>query len=156
MHHPAYDCVCMRESQTYRLLHQYPNNVIYTPTSVEVNCLKKNNIKIYIKYLQSVAVRSHHLQRAHYPCLLKTHLVKIIMVQQCVINSVEMWLHIYRVAQKERMFFFYICLRFLSLVLPQIKSLRSKTSYSRRSESFHSRRNCNCAARNVSKCDAEL
>ena len=43
-----------------------------------------------------------------------------------------------------------------SLGLPQIKSLRSKTSYSRRSESFHSRRNCNCATRNVSKCDAEL
>ena len=51
---------------------------------------------------------------------------------------------------------FWICLRFLSLRLPQIKSLRSKTSYSRRSESFHSRRNCNCATRNVSKCDAEL
>jgi len=51
---------------------------------------------------------------------------------------------------------FLICLRFLSLGLPQIKSLRSKNSYSRRSESFHSRRNCNCATRNVSKCDAEL
>ena len=50
----------------------------------------------------------------------------------------------------------FICLRFLSLWLPQIKSPRSKTSYSRRSESFHSRRNCNCATRNVSKCDAEL
>ena len=47
-------------------------------------------------------------------------------------------------------------LQFLSLGLPQIKSLRSKTSYSRRSESFHSRRNCNCDTRNVSKCDAEL
>ena len=51
---------------------------------------------------------------------------------------------------------FLICLRFLSVGLPQIKSLRSKTSYSRRSESFHSRRNFNCATRNVSKCDAEL
>ena len=51
---------------------------------------------------------------------------------------------------------FLIFLRFLSLGLPQIKSLRSKTSYSRRSESFHSRRNCNCATRNVSKCDTEL
>ena len=38
----------------------------------------------------------------------------------------------------------------------QIKSLHSKTSYSRQSESLHSRRNCNCATRNVSKCDAEL
>ena len=72
----------------------------------------------------------------------------------------------YRVAQKERITFRrcplaptltrFICVRFLSLGLPQIKSLRSKTSYSRRSESFHSRRNCNCATRNVSKCDAEL
>jgi len=49
---------------------------------------------------------------------------------------------------------FIICLRFLSLELPQIKSLRSKTSYSRRSESFHSRRNCNYVTR--SKCDANL
>ena len=31
-----------------------------------------------------------------------------------------------------------------------------ETSYSRRSESFYSRRNCNCATRNVSICDAEL
>ena len=72
----------------------------------------------------------------------------------------------YRVAQKESIAFWqcplaptltrFICLRFLSLGLPQIKSLRSKTLYSRRSESFHSRRNCNCATRNVSKCDAEL
>jgi len=51
---------------------------------------------------------------------------------------------------------FDICLWFLSLGLPQIKSLRSKTSYTQRSESFHLRRNCNCATRNVSKCDAEL
>ena len=40
--------------------------------------------------------------------------------------------------------------------LSQIKSVRSKTSYSRRIESSHSRINCNCATRNVSKCDAEL
>ena len=33
---------------------------------------------------------------------------------------------------------------------------KKKKLYSRRSESFHSRRNCNCATRNVSKCDAEL
>jgi len=52
------------------------------------------------------------------------------------------------------------CFRYLPVIsflgLPQIRSLRSKTSYIRRSESFHSRRNCNCATRNVSKCDAEL
>jgi hypothetical protein len=64
---------------------------------------------------------------------------------------------IYRVAQKQHMFMKWgICLWFLSLGLPQIKSLRSKTSYSRRSESFHLRRNCSCATRNVSKCAAEL
>jgi len=67
---------------------------------------------------------------------------------------------IYRVAQKERKFLKWVVVGrvkvFLSLGLPQIKSLRSKTSESRRSESFHSRRNCNCATRNVSKCDAEL
>ena len=40
--------------------------------------------------------------------------------------------------------------------LSQIKSVRSKTSYSRRIESSHSRINCNYATRNVSKCDAEL
>ena len=51
---------------------------------------------------------------------------------------------------------FWICLRFISLGLPQIKGLHSKTSYSGRSESFHSRINCNCATRNVSKCGAEL
>jgi hypothetical protein len=44
----------------------------------------------------------------------------------------------------------FTCLRFLSLGLPQIKSLlRSKTLNSRRSESFHSTRNCNCATSNV-------
>ena len=72
----------------------------------------------------------------------------------------------YRVAQKESIAFRrcplaptltrFICLRFLSLGLLQIKSLCSKTSYIRRSESFHSRRNCNCATINVSKRDAEL
>ena len=40
--------------------------------------------------------------------------------------------------------------------LSQIKSVHSKTSYSRRIESSHSRINCNCATRTVSKCDAEL
>ena len=64
------------------------------------------------------------------------------------------WFYIQGGAKRTHVF--YICLWFLSLGLPQIKSLRPKTSYSRRSESFHSRRNCNCATRNVSKCDAEL
>jgi len=36
--------------------------------------------------------QSHHLQAAHYPCLLKLQLLKYsIMVHRCVINSVVMW-----------------------------------------------------------------
>jgi len=73
-------------------------------------------------------------------------------IYECV--RVCMYVYIQRGAKRTHVF--DICLRFLSLGLPQIKSLRSKTSYSRRSESFHSRRNRNCATRNVSKCDAEL
>jgi len=68
----------------------------------------------------------------------------------------------YRVAQKERMSLgphahqiYLPAISFFGVTSNQ-KSLRSKTSYSRRSESFHSRRNCNCATTNVSKCDAEL
>ena len=72
----------------------------------------------------------------------------------------------YRVEQKESIAFWDVlwpprsphlsAWDFFLWGLPQIISLRSETSYSRRSESFHSRRNCNCATRNVSKCDAEL
>jgi len=62
----------------------------------------------------------------------------------------------YRVAQKERIFLKWVVVGRVSFGLSQIKSLRSKTSYNRRSESFHLRRNCNCATRNVCKCDAEL
>jgi len=71
---------------------------------------------------------------------------------------IYIYIYIYTEWRKKNACFLngYVCLRFLSLGLPQIKSLHSKTSYSRRSESFHSRSNCNCATRNVSKCDAEL
>jgi len=73
---------------------------------------------------------------------------------------IYIYVHTHRVAQKERMFLKWVVVGRLKVgnlpTLPQIKSLRSKTSYSRRSESFHSRRNCNCATRNVSKCDVEL
>jgi len=41
------------------------------------DCLKNNN-KIYMKYLRYVSMQSHHLQGAHYPCLLKLHFVKIV------------------------------------------------------------------------------
>jgi len=47
----------------------------------------------------------------------------------------------------------FVCLRFLSLGLPQIKRLRFENLVQ---STIHSRRNCNCATRNVSKCDAEL
>ena len=116
------------------------------------------------------AKRTHVFQRI--VTLFIFNIKKMLTTKQPVINAV--WLlnidyaitENYRVAQKERIAFRrcplaptltrFICVRFLSLGLSQIKSLRSKTSYSRRSESFHSHRNCNCATRNVSKCDAEL
>ncbi|KAJ8892301.1 hypothetical protein PR048_004881 [Dryococelus australis] len=43
----------------------------------------------------------------------------------------------------------FVCLRFISLGSPGIKSLRLKTSTNRRAENRFSRRNCNCAGRNV-------
>jgi hypothetical protein len=55
-------------------------------------CLK-NNIKIYIKITPTCFGAVHHLQGAHYPCLLKEHFVKIVNWDQCMIKSVVMWLH---------------------------------------------------------------
>ena len=37
-----------------------------------------NVLKFTLKYLRHVSVQSHHLQGAHYPCLLKLHFVKIV------------------------------------------------------------------------------
>jgi len=89
------------------------------------------------------------------------------LINEVSITYIDYWITVnYRVVRKERVAFRrcplaptltrFIFLRFICLGLHQIKSLRSKTSYSQRSESFRSRRNCNCATRNVSKCDAEL
>ena len=102
-------------------------------------------------------LHSHVAPSLPLPCVTVCHQVSTELYEICRLIQGRPFF-IYRVAQKERMFFKWVvvCLRFLSLGLPQIKNLRSKTSYSRRSESFHSRRNCNCATRNVSKCDAEL
>jgi hypothetical protein len=38
----------------------------------------KTILKFTLKELQHVSVQSHHLQGAHYPCLLKLHIVKIV------------------------------------------------------------------------------
>jgi hypothetical protein len=50
-----------------------------SPTAAQVNC-PKNNFKIYIKLtlkqLQHVSVRSNHRQGVHYLCLLKLQLLK--------------------------------------------------------------------------------
>ena len=35
-------------------------------------------LKVTLKYLRHVSVQSHHLHGAHYPCLLKSHFVKIV------------------------------------------------------------------------------
>lgn len=51
---------------------------------------------------------------------------------------------------------FSLCLRFLSLRLPQTEIIRSKTSYSRLFKSCRSRKNCNSAKRNVVKYNAKL
>ena len=88
------------------------------------------------------------------------------------VNMEEMWFqqdgataHTARASMTvvRQMFPQHVVLRFGDVPCPprspdlsQIKSVRSKTSYSRRIESSHSRINCNCATRNVSKCDAEL
>ena len=55
-------------------------------------------------------------------------------------------------AQKERMFLNLPTISFFGVTSNQ--KPRFENLVSRRSESFHSRRNCNCATRNVSKCDA--
>ena len=62
--------------------------------------------------------------------------------------------HVRSLSSKFRITF--ICLRFLSLGLPQIKVYVRKPRTVDDLKSFHSRRNCTCATRNVSKCDVEL
>jgi hypothetical protein len=51
--------------------------VIYSPTNAQVIVLK-TILKFALKYLRHVSVQSHHLQGAHYPCLLKLHFIKIV------------------------------------------------------------------------------
>ena len=51
--------------------------VIYSPTNAQVVVLK-TILKFTLKQLRHVSVQSHHLQGAHYPCLLKLHFVKIV------------------------------------------------------------------------------
>ena len=113
-------------------------------------CFSNNCNFVYFQYRKIVSTPKQPVINAVLITSLITQLWKIISVR---------WRPSYRThvrSLSSKFCITFICLRFLSLGLPQIKSLRSKTSYSQRSESFHSRRNCNCATRNVSKCDAEL
>ena len=50
--------------------------VFYSPNNAQVIVLK-TILKFTLKQLRHVSVQSHHLQGAHYPCLLKLYFVKI-------------------------------------------------------------------------------
>jgi hypothetical protein len=50
--------------------------VYFSPTNAKVTVLK-TILKFILKYFRRVSVQSHHLQGAHYPCLLNLHFVKI-------------------------------------------------------------------------------
>jgi len=54
-----------------------PVKVYYSPTNAQVIVLKLI-FKFILKSLRHVSAQSHHLEGAHYPCLLKLHFVKII------------------------------------------------------------------------------
>jgi hypothetical protein len=49
----------------------------YSQTNAQVIILK-TILKFTLKQPRQVSVQSHHLQGAHYPCLLKMHFVKIV------------------------------------------------------------------------------
>jgi len=51
--------------------------VIYSPLNAQVIVLK-TILKFTLKEPRHVSVQSHHLQGAHYLCLLKLHFVKIV------------------------------------------------------------------------------
>jgi hypothetical protein len=57
--------------------------VYYSPTNAQVIVLKTIS-KFTLKYLRHVSMQSHHLQGAHYPCLLKLHFVKIVNYRRSV------------------------------------------------------------------------
>jgi len=51
--------------------------VYYSPKNALVIILQ-TILKFTLKYLRHVSVQSHHLQGAHYPCLLNLHFVKMV------------------------------------------------------------------------------
>jgi hypothetical protein len=63
--------------------------VYYFPTNAQVIVLK-SILKFTLKQLRHVSGRSHRLQGARYPCLLKLHFLKIVNYG----SSVVMWLHV--------------------------------------------------------------
>jgi hypothetical protein len=66
--------------------------VFYSPTDEQVSCLKKNNIKIYIKKSLTCFGVVTPSSGSTLFMLDKFTVVKI--VNQCVVNTVVMWLHI--------------------------------------------------------------
>ena len=51
--------------------------VYYSPKNAQMIVLK-TILKFTLKYSRHVSVQSHHLQGAHYPCLLTLHFVKMV------------------------------------------------------------------------------
>jgi hypothetical protein len=49
----------------------------------------KTILKFTLKWLRHVSVQSHHLQGAHYPCLLKLHFVKIVNYDSSVYGYIS-------------------------------------------------------------------
>jgi len=58
-------------------LHLDTIKVYYSPTNAQVIILK-TVLKFTVKELQHISVQLRHFQGAHYSCLLKLHLVKIV------------------------------------------------------------------------------
>jgi len=63
-------------------------NVHYSPTNAQVIVLQ-TILKFTLKQLRYVSMQSHHLQGAHYPCLLKLHVVKIVNYGTSVCDNKE-------------------------------------------------------------------
>lgn len=65
--------MCIHKIEKYMNMSKF----FYSPTIAQVIVLKTLS-KFTLKLLRHVWVQSHHLQRAHYPCLLNLHFVKVV------------------------------------------------------------------------------
>ena len=62
--------------------------VYYSPTNAQMIVLK-TVLQFTLKQVRHVSVQSHHLQGAHYPCLLKLHFVKIVSYGSSVYDQIS-------------------------------------------------------------------